>query len=467
MDKGWFDRSNHDEELPREEINRAIRAGIEDGRKMRRKRKVKTGLRLSAWTMGTAASLVLCSGFFFSPVNTVLAEAPLIGSLYKSFNFEIGKELAASNLVTEINQKATSNGVDVTLTSVYYDGVVIGVTFKAEGEDLSLEQMDKEHSPEAGYALGGSDTEQLGGRRGELKKMKDGSYVAAMEFEMREQELPKNYTLPLTFISMADKKGTWKFDVPVTQLPVEEIVSGAKGSTADGKHTLVINSVTKGKATSLLDITAVHPREGIQDSTNLKVVDDKGRPISISASSVFQVKTTEANVTKEVRYQVGKVSKDAKYLMIYPEVNEGEKDAIEPLVQTMPFEIASKRFDYKIAVDKVSQKEDTVVVDYYIQNVKMKQDYLNNFADMITLIRSEDVIESEDMQEQYEALKEDSLIYGKKGKLLDEETLHFQSSFEIEDAKNFDLKDYSLMVPFEIFSLKTSIKMEPIKVMLK
>ncbi|WNB91698.1 DUF4179 domain-containing protein [Bacillus sp. NEB1478] len=466
MDKEQFNKQYHDE-LPREEIFQAIRNGMEEGRRIKRKRKMNSGLRLSAWATGTAASVVLASGFMFSPIQTVLADVPLIGSLYEKVNFKIGKDLAASHLVTEINQNATSNGVDVTLTSAYYDGVMIGVTFKAEGKDLSLEKMDKENSPEAGYTLGGEDSKQLGGTIGDLKKMEDGSYVAAIEFQMRDRELPKDFTLPLTFTSMANKKGVWRFDVPVRQLPVEKIMSDAKGFTKDRKHGILIHSVTKGKATALLDFTSVHPLEGKGDSVDLKVMDDRGRRISVSGSSVFKVEKAEGHVEKETRYQIDKINSDAKYLIIYPEVNQGEKDAIAPLNKTVPFEMNSRRFDYRMVVGKVEKKNEEVVVDYQIQNVKTRKDFLMNFADMITLVRTEDVVEGEDMQAQYDALKRDSLILGNKGKLVDEDTLRFQSTFKIDGVKDFNLNDYSLMVPFEIFSLNDEIPIDPIKVELK
>ena len=36
--------------------------------------------------------------------------------------------------------------------------------------------------------------------------------------------------------------------------------------------------------------------------------------------------------------------------------------------------------------------------------------------------------------------------------MIDKEEMHFQSRFNIKDRQDFELKDYSLMVPFGIFS---------------
>lgn len=330
MGKEWFDRKH--EELPRDEIMNAIQDGMNAGRKIKRRNKVKSGMKLSAWVTGTAASVVLASGFVFSPVNTVLADVPLIGKLYEQLNLEIGKELAGSHLVTELNEKATSNGVDVTVTSAFYDGNVIGVTIKAEGDGLSLDAMDKEHSPEAGYTFSGSDQEQLPGTRTGLEKVKDGSYVAAMEFELRGEELPKNYTLPLTFNLIANKKGTWKFDIPVIQLPVEEIKLDATASSDDGAHKIELTSLTIGKATATLKYTSKHIEDGINESVNMKVLDDKGRRVSIRGDGEIEVNESQDLIIKQGETTMGKIDDDVKYLMVYPEVvSKNERINIEPI----------------------------------------------------------------------------------------------------------------------------------------
>jgi Domain of unknown function (DUF4179)/Family of unknown function (DUF5643) len=330
MDKEWFDRK-HEEELPRDEIMTAIQKGMKAGRKIKRRNKMKSGMKLSAWVTGTAASVVLASGFVFSPVNTVLADVPLIGKLYEQLNLEIGKELAASNLVTEINEKATSNGVDVMVTSAFYDGNVIGVTIKAEGEDLSLEAMDKERSPETGYSLAGSDQEQLPGTRTGLEKVKDGGYVAALEFELSGKELPKNYTLPLTFNLIANKKGTWKFDIPVTQLPTKKIELNASTTSIDGAHKIELTSLSIGKATATLNYLSIHSVDGIED-VYLKVLDDKGRRVPLRQNRDIKVTENLGVITKQSETALGKIKEDAKYLMVYPEVvSEKDRINLEPI----------------------------------------------------------------------------------------------------------------------------------------
>ncbi|MDR7074419.1 DUF4179 domain-containing protein [Fictibacillus barbaricus] len=467
MDKKQFD--NHD--LPRTEIMEAIYKGMNEGREIRRKNKRKTRTKLSAWVTGTAASVVLASGFVISPVNTVLAEVPLIGKLYEQLNFEIGKEIAASNLVTEINQKATSNGVDVTVTSAFYDGNIIGVTIKAVGKDLSLKDMDKEHSPESGYAIGGSDKEQLAGSRGKLEKLKDGSYAAGLEFEMRDGKLPKNYTLPLTFTQMANKEGTWKFDIPVTQLPVRTVKLDERVSTEDLAHTIEMKSLTIGKATATLEYTSVHPVDGINEGINMKVLDDQGRIVSERSHSFANVTENQTSIIKQNVLQLGKINQDTNYLMVYPEVDRKAIDITEPLNQKVPFEAASLHSDFKIIVKKIVKKDNRLMIDYEIVNVKrskVKEGWYKQFAEGIHLIRTSNIIKSDDEQSQYNVLiSPGSLITTNTSKKLDQEKISFQTTFNLDSVENMNINDYSLKLPFGVLSKEERIKLSPIQLTIK
>lgn len=465
MDKEWFDRK--DEELPRDEIMNAIRNGMNAGRKMKRRNKMKSGMKLSAWVTGTAASVVIASGFVFSPVNTVLADVPLIGKLYEQLNLEIGKELAASNLVKEINEEATSNGVDVTVTSAFYDGNVIGVTIKAEGEELSLEAMDKEHSPETGYSLAGSDQEQLPGTRTVLEKVKDGSYVAALEFELSGKELPKNYTLPLTFNLIANKKGTWKFDIPVTQLPVKKIKLNASGASKDGAHKMELTSLSIGKATATLDFMTSHPVDGVEESVNIKVVDDKGRRMEIRGAGRATINQNETLIKKQRETQLGKIEDDAEYLMVYPKVVRDEIPIIEPLNQSFPFEVNSLGADFKAVVRNVEKKGKELVIDYEIvssKNAKINEGWYKQFGDGINLIQTSKVIKTDDMQVQYDLLSDSpgSFLIMNKSKRLEKDL--FRTTFNLDRVKNFNINEYSLMLPFGNLAKDERINLEPIKV---
>jgi hypothetical protein len=321
MSKDWFNEQIEKIEVPRDEVFSAIHKGMSLGRKEKKKRKWLSGIRNASFITSAAASILLVSGFIFSPVSHVLASVPIIGTLYDNFHSEIGKELAANQLVTELNEKATSNGIDVTLTSAFYDGNVIGFTFKANGEDISVNPKDI--GPEAGYSyhlFDVIDNKQWGGTGEGLIKKGD-SYIAAFSLEYPEKELPKDLTIPLTFTHIGGKYGEWKFNVPVQQIPVKKIESNTITSSKDGAYTFKMESVIRGEATTIINYQTIVSELVSKDLFDIKVVDDQGNELSRSGVNSQRAKFDD------------KIENSAKYLMIYPEFSnpQGKLVNIDPI----------------------------------------------------------------------------------------------------------------------------------------
>ncbi|MYL56234.1 DUF4179 domain-containing protein [Virgibacillus halodenitrificans] len=469
MKKEWFDQYWNDMEVPQEELNQAITNGIRSGKQSKRKRK-----RLKSTTIisSAAASLILVSGLFFSPVTEVLAKVPLLNLIYDEVTTSVGSELFASDLVTELDETATDNGVNVTITSAYYDNHLLGITFKAEGDQLSAKNMDKDNGPESGYGyylFDGKEQNQLSGSMSGLKKTDDG-FIGAMEFYQPNQSIANDFTLPITFTSILGEKGTWRFDIPIEKRPADKVMIEGETTTKTGSYSLIMNSITKGNATTILDYKTIRPKGGKNDHINIDVFDDDGNRLSKrNIGEILSIEEKSGRIQVQERSLfTSAIDTNDDYLMIYPEVSRDEFDTIHPIQQS-PFEVESKRLGYKIVVNKVLKQDQHLIIDYYIKNVdakSYKKDIFQNFADQIKLIRSEDVISNGDGQDQYENLKEDSLILGKKGKVINQEELHFQSRFKFDNPEKFTMNDYSLMVPFRIFGMNDSIEMKPVKVYL-
>ena len=322
MSKDWFDVQIDKIEVPRDEVFSAIQKGMTLGRKEKKKTKRVSGIRKASFITSAAASILLVSGFIFSPVSHVLASVPIIGTLYDNFHSEIGKELAVNQLVTELNEKTTSNGVDVTLTSAFYDGYVIGFTFKANGEDISV-NPNQDIGPQAGYSyhlFDGIDNKQWGGTTEGLKKKGD-SYVAAFSLEYPEKELPKDLTIPLTFTHIGGKDGEWTFNVPLQQIPVKKIESNTITSSKDGAYTFKMESVIRGEATTTISYQTIVPELASKELFDINVVDDQGNELS------------KSSVNSQIATFSEKVDKDAKYLMIYPEfsTSKGIRISLDPI----------------------------------------------------------------------------------------------------------------------------------------
>lgn len=207
-------------EVPKEDIQHAIKQGIAKGKKVQRIRKNKAISKRISIFGSVAAAAVLASGLFIAPIGNVLAQVPLIGDYYQKFQLSVGEELASEQLITEINESVTNNGVTMTITSAFYDGHFLGLTFKATGENLS-DKIGGDKAPESGYTYDlfkqKDDTDGFGGVNARLVK-EGNAYVGAIIFN-NDREVSNLTTLPITFTYIAGVFGEWTFNVPIEVLP--------------------------------------------------------------------------------------------------------------------------------------------------------------------------------------------------------------------------------------------------------
>ena len=320
MNKGLFNVKTDNIDVPTEELFSAIEKDLEKGRR-NRKIKQKTWIAMSFASI--AASLILISGFAFSPMTKVLANVPVIGSIYESLHLNMGKELEAKNLITELNQTASDNGVDVTLTSVYYDGVYVGITFKAEGEDLSNEinrdglvldydyYLYKEQINEQEVKMG------WGGRMSSLQEVEN-YYTFSIELEYPDKQLPKDFTLPMTFTFMGGVEGTWQFDIPVTQLPLKTYTI-ENSISQDENYSFTMESMVIGESNMRLDYTTNIP----EDFLHLIITDDKGNKSPYDTLLRYG--------PDSATFESG-IKDDINYLIIHPMYRMDEKTIeLEPI----------------------------------------------------------------------------------------------------------------------------------------
>ncbi|MGE6256910.1 DUF4179 domain-containing protein [Heyndrickxia sporothermodurans] len=460
MNKEHFLNEIEDIDFPKDEVFAAIETGIAKGKRKKDRRK-KTGFKIATYS-SVAAAAFLISGLIFAPINNVLASVPVLGSIYEKYGLQIGAELEKGQFITQLNKKATSSGIDITITSAYYDGNVIGITFQANGEKISLDRIE-DKGPETGYSFhlfDGNEQKQWSSSMTSLKKTKEG-YVAAIEFYNPKGALHKNETLPITFSSITGVKGNWKFVVPIEQIQNETIHTPATSRYKD--YTLKVESIIKGKATTLLNYSITSPSIWKDDEILLTVFDNEGNRLAKNSADLLSTKQKNSIVNQNFRELFStKISDQTKFLMIEPEIRRNEEDTVQSLEQRTPFIIKSSRFDYKIQVNSIKQARNQLILDYNLQNVNpktIKNDIIKNFVEFIHLIKSEDIDKDKNGKLDMEKILE-LRIRNKQTNVIDKESMHYQSVFSINDSS----QDYSIIVPFGTLSRNEPIKMKPLKI---
>ncbi|MEK3805362.1 DUF4179 domain-containing protein [Bacillus sp. FSL H8-0547] len=443
MNKSWFDSQIDQIAVPEDDMMAAVSRGILEGKKQKKKKMFASAGVLS----GSAAAIILGTGFFFAPVNGVLASVPLIGSLYEPFSsFTIGKELASAGLVNELNEKAESGGISVTLTSAYYEGNVVGITFKAEGENLPEKWKEGPNDPASDYSLSlfdGKESSQLAGSHS-LVETEDG-YIGTAEYYLDEKKLPSDFTLPVRFTSIAGEKGDWRFDVPLKRIEPE--VLGVNKVSRSGSESVTIQTVAKGKATTVIEYKTVLSNES--DNLSFKIKDAGGKEqLPVSSEVIRSEKKDGMTVTDWRVLYTDDLLKNADVLSLLPLIDRDEPPAMAKLSPSLVVE--SSRFGYQLHVEQVKRDGDQLIVDYQLSNdfgEEFKKDVFQNFAEEVSI-------------------NTETLIKGKISIAADQKELRFQSVYAIPSES--DLSDLTLFVPFGVLSMnRSSEKMEPIKVELQ
>ncbi|MCG3417670.1 DUF4179 domain-containing protein [Oceanobacillus jordanicus] len=467
MNKKHFQTEMENIDFPKMEADTAIDKGIQRARDQKGKERKKK-YKLISTVSSTAAASFLAAGLVFAPVSNVLAAVPVIGSIYEKYGLNIGENLWKGNLVTEINESTSNKGVDITISNAYYDGNVIGVAFKANGKALSLDNLGENKGPEIGYSyhlFNGDEQNQWSSGATGITETEEG-YVGTMEFYNPKADLSDIESLPLTFTSILGKEGNWQFDVPIEQIPAVE--SDVEGQVVWGGYTLELEKLVKGKATTMLSYRTTLPASGKHDNIQLTVTDNLGNRLFKHHADTISAEENGDSVMKNIRELFGsKVEGDASKLIIQPEIRQYEQETTASIDQTLPFEIESERFSYFIRVTNTQVKDGQLVVDYALVNVddqKLSQDIIDNFANYIMLIETDDIQTGESGETDPNQMINHQ-IRSVKTELINNESLQFQSSFPVDAA--LTMSDYSLIVPFGTLSSNQPIKMDPLEINLE
>ncbi|WP_172371311.1 DUF4179 domain-containing protein [Sporosarcina jiandibaonis] len=308
MQKNLF----RDIEIPKEDILLAIDKGIERGEKARHMNKQKGIIKRTSLFTSVAAVMILASGFVFSPITNALAQVPILGSIYEKYQMPIGQELASDQLLTEINETVEDQGVSMSITSIFYDGQYVGLTFKAAGENLT-DSIGGEKAPESGYSYEMFDrtdeTTWWSGTMGSLIKEGDG-YTGAMILENPNTDSVDSLTLPIIFTKIAGVQGEWSFNLSVEKLPGKEKHISQLVSSMNEAYRIHFDKIVVGQTNAILSYEILNTAGVEGEQLELNILDSQGFPVSTNAISdskiIFEIDHEKTDyVLVEPLYKIG------------------------------------------------------------------------------------------------------------------------------------------------------------------
>lgn len=313
MEKKMFHESVNQIEVPEDDVLNAIQAGVRKGSKI--KHKPKPHFKVIGASVAAAAVLFVATGFMVPSVGKVMADIPFLAKLYE--HDKVAGNLASQQLITELNEKAAFDGIDVRVTDAYYDGAIIGVTFDVKGE-----VKGNEDEIYAFYEI--FDRDPNIEETMELVKLlpAEGGYKGHIQLSYPRAELPAETTLPFNIIGIGeindnwkDEQGKWNFDVPISQLPFETAELGQESKL--GNYKITFEKLITGKSSTAIEYTMSYPERG--QRVMLDLFDDKGEQIIGGTSDAkIEKKIENGTVTEKRRITISMVP-DSHFIEVQPD----------------------------------------------------------------------------------------------------------------------------------------------------
>jgi len=323
MKDSRFENMSENIEVPIEEINQAIQKGILSAEQIKQKRKKKKRITWVAIPL-LAASLLFSVVSFPNQISHALANSPVLNSAYHYFYDTVGRKLIMQKAVTELNQTSESNGIKIKLTSVYYDGVEIGITGTMDGELKYNKGEEDEYNLDYNFFDGKGDSDPwLSNAQSQFSNTSKTHADFLITLDNPRGELDKDFTLPINIRAANITLGTWKFDVPVKQLPITKLNVNETIHYPEYGVDINVKDFVQGKYNTSYSMNIT------QDNPDLEVVVGEysipGKERNDYSQPIQSKEKRNGNEVKEISTnKLTAITSDTKSITFYPTVTKTE-----------------------------------------------------------------------------------------------------------------------------------------------
>lgn len=434
-------------DVPKEDVLNAITKGLKKDGQTKRYSKKKKILVCCLITVSVLGISFPIGGIFNPKVNQALASVPFIGELYEKFGDKLGIKLAKNNLVTKLNQEITQNGVTVELNDVYFDGNVVSiighVKGKLEKEELSFDVNFDNNK--------GDNDPWLNGKSMAIKQSGNG-YDFQWRLEYPYKVIKENFTLPITIHSISSIKGSWNFNIPITQKKNTVLTINQLKKFPDDQIKINIHEINQAQATSTIVFETVSFYKDDQIDFYM-AKDDKGNELfNYENSTRISSSEREDGYHLTLRKNMESIDQEARSITLYPYIKITELP-IQLLLNSSAFEIKSKRTDLSIKVNNIIKKDNKVILDFQFQGLSKEWGNDHQFNILLNNLSYSFKLIDNDFG--------NSLVSRNEVKLLDKEINHFQSVFYLETNQIESFSLQNTILEFDFSSFIDTKKLEP------
>ncbi|MCY8514662.1 DUF4179 domain-containing protein [Bacillus atrophaeus] len=460
-----------DIEVPKKALKKAIhQAVVRAENESNTRRRFKWGRTI---TNGIAIAAVVCilylsSGLFLPSVNKAMGSIPIVGQIYKDFQDKVGLSLFKSNLVTNLNEKAESRGITISVNSSYYDAGQLVYNFTVD----NLQTVEKEISYDVDQTSY-NDNFSVNYDSLQLKKINSKQYAGQLRLYTNGTKIKNGDTAPFVITHINEIQGNWRFKLPITKKNASYLESTKVVSAYHNRYQFSNIQVENGKLGSVLQFTIDYQGIAKHDEVEInEVKDDLGNTYEMSASNIElgdRKKINERTVRAKGQTQLkSPINPKAKKLTLIADIrSEAEGSEIVPLNAGMPLRLSeTKHQNIGIEINNIKQEGRKVLVHYHFTGVdtsSMSKDDLMNIGEMIGLGDMKKMQSWSDPMGDYE---EGYYLKANTAKVKNMDTAEMLSTFELDDdyddelsLKHFEFNEYGLYIDKGV--LNDLIQLEP------
>ncbi|WP_406589718.1 DUF4179 domain-containing protein [Bacillus atrophaeus] len=471
MEKHQVKQLYDDIEVPKKALKKAIhQAVVRAENESNTRRRFKWGRTI---TNGIAVAAVVCilyltSGLFLPSVNKAMGSIPIVGQIYKEFQDKVGLSLFKSNLVTNLNEKAESRGITISVNSSYYDAGQLVYNFTVD----NLQTVEKEISYDVDQTSY-NDNFSVNYDSLQLKKINSKQYAGQLRLYTNGTKIKNGDTAPFVITHINEIPGNWSFKLPITKKNANYLESSKVVSAYHNRYQFSNIQVENGKLGSVLQFTIDYQGIAKHDTVEInEVKDDLGNTYEMTSSNIElgdRKKVTERTVRAKGQTQLkSPINPKAKKLTLIADIrSEAEGSEIVPLNAGMPLRLSeTKHQNIGIEINNIKQEGRKVLVHYHFTGVdtsSMSKDDLMNIGEMIGLGDMKKMQSWSDPMGDYE---EGYYLKANSAKVKNMDTAEMLSTFELDDdyddklsLKHFEFNEYSLYIDKGV--LNYLIQLEP------
>ncbi|UTL73349.1 DUF4179 domain-containing protein [Bacillus halotolerans] len=471
MEKHQVKQLYDDIEVPKRALKKAIHQAVDRAEnESNTKRRFKWGRTI---TNGMAVAAVVCilyltSGLFLPSVNKAMGSIPIVGQIYKEFQDKVGLSLFKSNLVTNLNEKAESRGITISVNSSYYDAGQLVYNFTVDNLQSGEKELTYNVSKASFNDNFSIDLDSL-----MLKKLNNKQYAGQLRLYTKGAEIKNGDTTPFVITHINEIQGNWSFKLPITKKNASYLEGSKVVSVHHNRYQFSNIQVENGRLGSVLQFTIDYQGIAKHDTVEInEVKDDLGNTYEMTSSNIElgdRKKVNERTIrAKGQTLLESPINPKAKKLTLIANIkSEAEVSEIVPLNAEMPFHVSETNHqNIGIEINNINQKGRKVMVHYRFTGIdtsSMNENDLVNIGETIGLGDTKKMQSWPDPVGDYE---EGYYLKANIAKVKNMNTAEMVSTFELDDDYNdklslnhFEFSEYGLYIDNGV--LNQLIQLEP------